>query len=136
MCLTVMRGLEGVVRGVALDQLPGRAASEAHLRALHAAAGFAVAPRLLGGYFGVYLPCIVRRGAPMGAPAPGGGGGGGAPTLLHFWLQSAIEDAFELDDEKGIVGCVSLDARVAVLRAALVAECVAPAAALDAPAPT
>jgi hypothetical protein len=132
MCLTVARGLEGAVRGVALDLLPDKAASEAHLRALHLAAGFAVSPRLLGGYFGVYLPCIVRRGTPMGAPAGGAGGGGGgggggvpggaAPTLLHFWLQGAIEDAFELDDEKGIVGCAPLDARVAELRAALTAE--------------
>lgn len=123
MCLTVVRGLAGVVRGVELDKLADRAASEAHLRALHLAAGFNVSPRLLGGYFGVFLPCIVRRGTPMGAPAGAGGGGvPGAPTLLHFWLQGAIEDAFDLDDEKGIVGCAPLDARIAELRAALTAE--------------
>eukprot|EP00656_Telonema_subtile_P056199 TRINITY_DN8933_c0_g1_i1.p2 TRINITY_DN8933_c0_g1~~TRINITY_DN8933_c0_g1_i1.p2 ORF type:complete len:117 (-),score=29.41 TRINITY_DN8933_c0_g1_i1:381-731(-) len=58
---------------------------------------------MLDNYFGMLLPAVFVSGDPLKSEAG---------ELLHFYLQAAIEPPFDMDDEKGITGCATLDARV------------------------
>ena len=80
----------------------GRAADEERIATLSGGR-----PEIFGGYFGVLLPCVVVDGRVLKSDGIGTG------DSLHVWLQGAIEPPFEMDDERGIVGCASLDRRVA-----------------------
>eukprot|EP00470_Lotharella_oceanica_P008401 CAMPEP_0170179780 /NCGR_PEP_ID=MMETSP0040_2-20121228/19159_1 /TAXON_ID=641309 /ORGANISM="Lotharella oceanica, Strain CCMP622" /LENGTH=106 /DNA_ID=CAMNT_0010424075 /DNA_START=120 /DNA_END=441 /DNA_ORIENTATION=+ len=63
-------------------------------------------PNILNGYFGTLLPCVCIEGKVLKADGIEKG------ESLHFYLQGAIEPPYDMDDDKGIVGCKPLNKRI------------------------
>uniref|UniRef100_A0A7S4L709 Uncharacterized protein n=1 Tax=Paramoeba aestuarina TaxID=180227 RepID=A0A7S4L709_9EUKA len=103
MCLTTIRVLKEQsvpLTHIPLDTLDNQEQVEKELEEILGGKA-----QILDGYFGVHLPAVFVKKESL---LKGG-------RSLHFWLQEAIDPPFDMDDDKGIIGCAGLDDRLTTL---------------------